>query len=489
LLFHSLTYALLLAATLLVCGLLKPTSRWLVLLAASGLFYAAWRIEYLGLMLLTITSCHWGALGIERLRNGANAQRAWIPLLAVISINLAVLFLFKYLGLFVQSWNQVSGAGWQVDLGFLLPVGISFYTFQAIGYVIDVYRGVVPAEKSLARTALFIAFFPQLVAGPIERAGHLLPALRGAIVFRWKNFRCGLWLILWGLFKKLVIADRLALLVDNVYSDPNTASGGLLLLATYAFAFQIYCDFSGYSDMAIGSARLFGIELMQNFRLPYLARGLRDFWARWHISLSTWFRDYLYIPLGGNRAGQFYWFRNILLVFILSGFWHGAAWTYAIWGAIHGLAIVIEIVLGQQVWGRYRPASELPRADTQSFAVWRSVRQGLHIALTFHIVLLGWVFFRAASLDEAWLILHRMLTWTGTLTAGWPSDFSRLELAVSLVALSWMFLIETLSDGRVERWLGRRPRFKPQTVVAITLLLLINFGIFTAAAQFVYFQF
>lgn len=494
-LFHSLTYALLLTVTLLLCALLKPTARWLVLLTASVLFYAAWRVEYLGLMFLTVTTCHVGALWIERLRvRAVTGRRAWLPLFSVVAINLTVLFLFKYFGLFVQSWNQLNGTHWSDDLGLLLPIGISFYTFQAIGYVIDVQRGIVPAEKSLARMALFIAFFPQLVAGPIERAANLLPALRGAIVFRWKNIRFGLWLILWGLFKKLVVADRLALLVDSVYADPNSASGGLLLLATYAFAFQIYCDFSGYSDIAIGSARLFGIELMQNFRLPYLACGLRDFWGRWHISLSTWFRDYLYIPLGGNRAGRVYWFRNILLVFILSGFWHGAAWTYAIWGAIHGLAIVLELVCLQQLSGGGKPPSGIQKAGLQtgnlrSNPAWPWLRHSLQVALTFHVVLLAWVFFRASSLNEALLILYRILTWTAVDNSAWPADFSRLEAAVSLVGLSWMFLVEGLSDGRVDRWLGVRPRYKPRGVVLLTLVLLVNFGIFTAAAQFVYFQF
>jgi D-alanyl-lipoteichoic acid acyltransferase DltB (MBOAT superfamily) len=487
LLFHSLSYALLLGATVLLCLLLKPSVRWLVLLAASLLFYAAWRIEYLGLMFITICTCHWGALWIEQSRQQQRPNRSGILLFGVIAINLSILFLFKYFGLFVQSWNRFTGAAWIDDLGFLLPVGISFYTFQAIGYLIDVYRGDLPAEKTLARTTLFVAFFPQLVAGPIERAGHLLPALRRTIVFRWKNVRRGLWLILWGLFKKLVIADRLALLVDDVYDDPSSASGGLLLMATYAFAFQIYCDFSGYSDIAIGSARLFGIELMQNFRLPYLASSLRDFWSRWHISLSTWFRDYVYIPLGGNRVSRLYWFRNIVIVFILSGFWHGAAWTYAFWGLIHGAAIVLEIVFSRIARGGFALGGIADAKHPIGLGHWFFA--GMRIVATFHIVLVAWIFFRASSMEDAVVVLQNIVSKSLFTTIQWPPAYSRFELAVSLLGIFWMFFVEVRTNGLVENWLGARPRFRARAVVLTTLLLLLNFGIFTAAAQFVYFQF
>lgn len=456
------------------------------MLASSAVFYAGWRVEYLGLMFVTILSCYLAAIGVERsrLRTDTRSVAKWIVGTSI-AINLAVLFLFKYFGLFVDSWNALSGNTWSFELGLLLPVGISFYTFQGIGYVIDVYRGVIPAERSLARMSLFISFFPQLVAGPIERGSHLLPALRRPIVFRWKSIRIGLWLILWGLFKKLVIADRLALGVNAVYAEPDAASGGLLLLATYAFAFQIYCDFSGYSDMAIGSARLFGIELMQNFRLPYLAGSLRDFWARWHISLSTWFRDYLYIPLGGNRAGRWYWFRNILIVFVLSGLWHGANWTYLIWGAIHGLAIIVEI----QLLNRFVGSKQVDGRRKQG-VLNRSPMRWLRCMLTFHVVLLAWVFFRASDLNDAVLILTRVMQWTaGAVGSELPMEFGRLELAVVAVGLSWMFIIEVLCDGRVERILGCRPRLKVHAIVIVTLMLLVNFGIFNAATQFVYFQF
>jgi D-alanyl-lipoteichoic acid acyltransferase DltB (MBOAT superfamily) len=359
----------------------------------------------------------------------------------------------------------------------LLPVGISFYTFQAIGYLIDVSRGTLRAETNPLRTTLFVSFFPQLVAGPIERAKNLMPALSGEIRFRWRNFRIGGWLILWGLFKKLVIADRLSMLVDAAYSTPDQHSAIFLLLATYAFAFQIYCDFSAYSDIAIGSAKLFGIDLMQNFRLPYFSASLREFWARWHISLSTWFRDYLYLPLGGSRCGWLAWSRNILVVFLVSGLWHGAAWTFVIWGLIHGAGLLFE--------------ASLARALSASGIENKLKHPSLHllrIALTFHIVLASWVFFRAESLTDATIILAKVPQ-IGNEALALPSVFNNLDLAVVSIALIWMLAIEAYCRGNMRLFFGIRKRWLRQTLVLSTLLLLLNFGLFSNPAQFVYFQF
>ncbi|MEL7338749.1 MAG: MBOAT family O-acyltransferase, partial [Planctomycetota bacterium] len=321
------------------------------LLGCSLAFYGYWDYRYLGLLLLCGVSTHAAALALQHVAKHALARAG--VLAAMLSLNLGILFLFKYWGLFsstVIAWGgDVPGT-----LQLLLPIGISFYTFQSIGYVVDVYRRKVVAEPSLPRTILFIAYFPQLIAGPIERAGRLLPRLRMPIRFRMQDLRRGAWLALWGLFKKIVIADRLGIYVDEVYDNPDAASAGMLWAATYAFAHQIYCDFSGYSDMAIGVSRMFGIDLMRNFRMPYLAIGFRDFWARWHISLSTWFRDYVYIPLGGNRCGSVRWIVNLLLVFTVSGLWHGARWTFVLWGLLHGVLVVGELMLG---WWMDRMAS------------------------------------------------------------------------------------------------------------------------------------
>ncbi|RMF37131.1 MAG: MBOAT family protein, partial [Planctomycetota bacterium] len=339
-LFHSLEYAALLLGCAILCTLLPRDRRWIVLLAASGIFYAAWRIEYYALLLLTAASCH---LAARRIADSADSATRWRWMFLAVGLNVGILFLFKYYGLFAGTAAAWTGWALPLDLGFLLPVGISFYTFQAIGYVADVYARRIEPERSLWRTVLFVSFFPQLVAGPIERAGRLLPALRRPVIVRWSNIRVGAWMFLWGLFKKVVIADRLALLVDAVFDDVSGQAPAMAVAAVIAFWFQIYCDFSGYTDMARGSARMFGIDLMQNFRVPYLATSLHDFWSRWHISLSTWFRDYVYIPLGGNRVPPVRWAVNILVVFAVSGLWHGANWTYLIWGVLHGAALIAEV--------------------------------------------------------------------------------------------------------------------------------------------------
>lgn len=470
-LFHSYAYSALLAATLLVCAFLPAKLRWLVLLGASAAFYIAWSPAYLLLLLVTTTSCHFAAKSIEKA--GDRRQQRFL-LVATIGLNLAILFLFKYYGLFATTGNALFGTRVPIDLGFLLPVGISFYTFQAIGYTADVYLGKVKAETSLPRTTLFVAFFPQLVAGPIERAKRLLPALKAPIHFRWRNIRLGSWLILWGLFKKVVIADRLSLLVDHAYGASEQVDGLLLVAATYAFAFQIYCDFSGYSDMAIGSAKLFGIDLMANFRTPYFSASLGEFWSRWHISLSTWFRDYVYIPLGGSRAGLIRWGINILLVFAVSGLWHGAQWTFVIWGLIHGFVLLIERCVASTALGR--------KID---FLAVRPVK----IFLTFHVVLFAWVFFRADSFAQATEIITSIATINEWQSWELPSVFSRYELAVACVGLSWMLLLEVFTAGNMNRVVGLRPRWISRAVIAATLLLILNFGIFNHPNQFVYFQF
>lgn len=471
-LFHSYAYSALLVATILLCLVVPARLRWTILLAASAAFYVAWNPAYLGLLLITSASCHFVALHIESLQQRSFARLAW--LLSVVTLNLAILFLFKYFGLFAASSNQLLGSSLPTELGLLLPVGISFYTFQAIGYTVDVYQRKVTAESNLFRSVLFISFFPQLVAGPIERAGRLLPNLRKPIFFRWRNIRLGSWLILWGLFKKVVIADRLSLLVDVAYDSPDAANGAMLLVATYAFAFQIYCDFSGYSDMAIGSARLFGIDLMANFRNPYFATSLRDFWSRWHISLSTWFRDYVYIPLGGSRVGKLHWAFNILAVFGVSGLWHGAQWTFVIWGLIHGAIVLIESLTLRTV--------NKDETTHWSIIVFKTL-------LTFHIVLFAWIFFRASSWQDSLAVVQKIAAVDQWTAFAWPAEFSRFETFVACVGLFWMLGVEAVFRGNVKRVVGIRPRLVARLLVVGTVLLVLNFGIFNHPNQFVYFQF
>lgn len=376
--------------------------RWALLLVASYWFYMAWRAEY-ALLLVASTVVDWTAShGIAR-SSDQRVRRRW--LWASILTNLGILFSFKYFNFINDSLRALSGSmgvAWPVpDLDVLLPMGISFYTFQTMSYTIDVYRGHLPAAAHPGKFALYVTFFPQLVAGPIERAPSLL---RQFFVYHpWDLVRVsrGLKQMLWGFFKKLVIADRSAVIVDHVYNDPGAHDAATLLLATLLFALRIYGDFSGYSDIAIGAARVLGFDLMENFRTPYLSRSIREFWSRWHISLSTWFRDYLYIPLGGNRGTRPRWYANLFIVFLVSGLWHGASWTFVLWGALHGLYLVVALVLAP-LWDRFHRGTGIPREA--GFVV------GVQRLTTFALVLLAWVLFRANSLADAMLILERLFT-------------------------------------------------------------------------------
>lgn len=332
----------------LVCMIyfLIPGNKWrnLFLLLASYYFYMSWNPTY-AVLIFTSTLVTWGC-GLLVERNAGNYRRQKVFLVVNLLINLGILFVFKYYNFINESIFHLFslwGIRWEVpNLGVLLPVGISFYTFQAIGYSIDVYRGDLKAERNLFVYALFVSFFPQLVAGPIERAKNLLPQFRQKHHFDEANVIRGMKLMLWGYFMKLCVADRLALYVDAVYNNIPQHNGTSLLIASVFFAFQIYCDFGGYSLIAIGAARVMGFSLMENFRRPYFAQSIKEFWGRWHISLSTWFKDYVYIPLGGNRVGRFRHALNLFVTFLVSGIWHGANWTFVLWGGFHGGAQVME---------------------------------------------------------------------------------------------------------------------------------------------------
>ncbi|MGV3483595.1 MAG: MBOAT family O-acyltransferase [Planctomycetaceae bacterium] len=464
-LFHSWPFIFLLLATLAGCVVIAPSRRWYLLLVSSLVFYGWWRVDYLSLMLLTATSCYLAGLAIESTRVAWKRRTA---MTAVVAVNIAVLTLFKYWGLLAELINTLTATGLRPELGWLLPVGISFYTFQSIGYTVDVYRGKVKAERNAARFLLFVSFFPQLVAGPIERASRLLPALRAPIHFTAVGFRFGLWMMLWGFFKKLVIADRAAIFADHGFDRPDGCGGLTLIFATYAFAIQIYCDFSAYSDIASGTARLFGIPLMRNFDRPYSAISLREFWARWHISLSTWFRDYVYLPLGGNRHGTTRRSLNLLIVFALSGLWHGPSWTFLWWGIMHACGRLAE-------------------------HLWHPLPKSLRWVITFHFVVLGWVLFRSPSIDHAWQILTTVLQQPFSLEGFRPPDSSGLELPVLGLAMGWLWLIEQPLRRElhwsVRSWMGGRARRWALPAVLITGFLLLNFGLFSERSRFIYFQF
>ncbi len=401
--------------------LLPQRARTPWLLLASYVFYGYWKPAYL--VLIAISTLVDYVCG-RRIHASSDPKIRKRLLIVSLVVNLGILFFFKYL-LFVATsalWLaglagfEYSGQLWDV----VLPVGISFYTFQSMGYTIDVYREKIPAERSLLQFALYVSFFPQLVAGPIERAGHLLPELRRTHRFSDARAVEGLRLVLWGFIKKVVIADRLALYVNMVYGQPEAYSAEAVLIATAFFAVQIYCDFSGYTDIARGVARLLGVRLMRNFNRPYIATSIRDFWHRWHISLSTWFRDYVYIPLGGSRHGLRRTCYALAITFLLSGLWHGANWTFVVWGAIHGGFAVLEFL------GSRREALR---------AVVARVPMALRRVLVVGVVCFAWVFFRAESLESAGAILGRLDRWYGLGGAVEPTTWGQLLYMTGLVMM------------------------------------------------------
>lgn len=377
------------------------------------------------------------------------------------------------------------------SLKVLLPVGISFYTFQTLSYSIEVYRGKITAEHNLSHFALYVAFFPQLVAGPIERADRLLPQIGREYDYDHVRTMEGLKQVIWGFFKKVVIADRLALLVNHVYADPGEQSAPALLLATYFFAFQIYCDFSGYSDIAIGTARIMGIDLMRNFNRPYHSKSIHEFWSRWHISLSTWFRDYLYIPLGGNRVARSRLYANVMIVFVVSGLWHGANWTFVVWGMLHGF----YILAGQ--WTVRLRETVCRAVGLTRFA---GVHKTLQMLITFHLVLLSWIFFRAQSIGGALDIIRRILRFedageflaviTTQGKAAFVLGMGRYELTIAVISIVVMELVHLFERQRerVPAKTAETPLWRRYVVSYVLILIILVFGEFSSN-EFIYFQF
>ncbi|MFY8216826.1 MAG: MBOAT family O-acyltransferase [Chthoniobacterales bacterium] len=477
-LFNSIEFAIFLP---LVVGLyfwLKPAFRWMLLLAASLYFYMCFVPEYALILLTTITVDYFAARKIET-ASGV-ARKAWLAL--SLTTNFGFLIFFKYAGFITNNVDALAKAiGWNYPVGIievLLPIGISFHVFQSVSYTIEVYRGTLRAERHFGYLALFVLYFPQLVAGPIERAQNLLHQLHETHHFEYNRAASGLRLVLLGLFKKVVIADHISHLVNTVYQSPGDFTGPQVLLATYCFAIQIYCDFSGYTDIARGVARIMGVELMKNFDGPYLARSISEFWRRWHISLSTWFRDYLFIPLGGSRVAASRVALNLFIVFLVSGLWHGAAWTFVFWGALHGFYVVFSQVTAslraQAV--RISGLARLPR-----------FHHALQIFITFHLVCLSWVFFRAENFPSALNLLRQLPEgWSGDLTRG--IGFGGVELiALAAVVVVWLTL-RLLRKGREGcEYLGALPvgvRWAAYLILGMAIVLL---G--AEPANFVYFQF
>ncbi len=438
--FNSLEFLIFLPIVIILHYILPTRFRWIALLAASYYFYMYWDAKLILLILFTTAVSYVTAILVSKTDKKALKK---LYLIIALFASLGVLVFFKYYNFLSGSVEDIirlfGRRPKDLSLDLILPVGISFYTFQTLSYVIDVYRGKIAPERHFGYYALFVSFFPQLVAGPIERPENLLPQLKAPHKISRANMTEGLGIMLVGFFKKLVVADIAAVYVNAVYNDVANATGLGVLVATVLFAIQIYCDFSGYTDIAIGCARIMDIRLMQNFNRPYISRSIKEFWSRWHISLSTWFRDYLYIPLGGNRRGKTRRYINVMIVFLVSGLWHGAAWTFVIWGMLHGLYQVIGGVT-QKLRERIYTKMHIDMKSS-----WFGFLQQ---CFTFVLVCFAWIFFRANSISDLGIIMKKLFTdWGGLAYA--RDTFSAMGLGVTMaIALAVAVWILTRFDRR-----------------------------------------
>ena len=478
-LFNSLQFLIFFPLVTLGFFLLAPRWRWSWLLVASCYFYMCFKPVYILILALTIGVDYIAGLTIERAQGRARRLALGASLLA----NIGVLVFFKYYGFLAANWTPLAdwlGLPALPALNIILPIGLSFHTFQSLAYTIEVYRGTQRAERHLGILATYVMFYPQLVAGPIERPQNLLGQLHQVQTFDMDRVADGLRLMLWGFFKKLVVADRCAAIVNQSYAHPELANGLILLFGTYMFAFQIYCDFSGYSDIARGAARVMGVELMVNFKRPYFSKSISEFWQRWHISLSTWFRDYLYIPLGGNRVGKIRWQWNLFVVFLVSGLWHGANWTFLIWGALHGAYMVVSI------WTRRLRETLVRWSGLNRLPV---LHRLIQMAITFHLVLLAWVFFRAKSLADALLILKKIFMFSAYRIDLAVFDLPRVELLLAPLAVVFLLAVHAV-DNRIplRDHLARLPQPVRWAIAYAAILSVILFGKYQQMA-FIYFQF
>lgn len=449
----------------------NTTIRKLILLVASYFFYGYWDYRFTALILFsTIVDYVIGrALGQSAENSIDETQRKWLLTLSV-CVNLGLLGFFKYFNFFIDSANVIlSGAGWNIsNLNIILPVGISFYTFQTMSYTIDIYRRKLKPADSFLDFATFVAFFPQLVAGPIVRAIDFMPQLERGVVLDKDEIFAGIQIFIRGLFIKLVIADNLSIIVDQVYAAPSIYSSLTVWLAAVAYSFQILCDFSGYSEMAIGLGRMMGLTLPQNFNLPYTSISITEFWRRWHMSLSSWLRDYLYIPLGGNRKGVRRTYINLMLTMLLGGLWHGASWNFVIWGFLHGLYLAVERLLN---WVNF----------TESGKDWRSPITWMRALAIFVIVTLTWVFFRSPSFDTTLLVFNKLL-FLDSFGVRWLYQPATLIVPIAL-----------FGGFIVRRFRLNYPILNMTQAYAPALLLIQLAAVFflapTNASPFIYFQF
>jgi alginate O-acetyltransferase complex protein AlgI len=476
--FNSIDFAIFLPLVFLLYWFVvnkKIKFQNILLLISSYFFYACWDWRFLFLLLFSTLLDYYTGIKMSVAKT-KTIKKFWFWL--SISINLGFLAVFKYYNFFTESFvDVISNFGFQVNswtIKVILPVGISFYTFHGLSYVIDIYKDRIKAEKNFVDYSVFVSFFPLLVAGPIERATHLLPQIQKKRVFDYTKAVDGLRQILWGLFKKVIIADQCAIVANQIFNNSSDYSGSTLLLGAVFFTFQIYGDFSGYSDIAIGTARLFGIDLLRNFAFPYFSRDIAEFWRRWHISLSSWFKDYLYIPLGGSKGGTWMKIRNTFIIFLVSGFWHGANWTFVIWGFLNALYIMPSIIFNNN------------RNNMNCIAqgkLFPTVKELFAMGTTFSLTVFAWIFFRAENVSHAFDIISVI---GSTSLFSMPSIFPKMILLLLLIFMSL-------------EWLGREEQFAiaklgtkwPRTIKWGFYFILI-FAIFYFAGeeqQFIYFQF
>ena len=474
-LFNTFEFVLFFPAVTALYFLLPHKFRAFLLLAASCFFYAFFKWEYILILVFTIIIDYYAGIWIG---NSSGKKKKWALAISLIA-NIGVLGLFKYYYFILENFNAVI---WKVGIhdhydaywSIVLPIGLSFHTFQAMSYTIEVYKGNQKVERNFIIYALYVMFYPQLVAGPIERPQNVLWQFHEKHYFNFQKAKSGLRLMLWGMFKKMVIADNISVIVDKIYGDVHHFQGFPLILATCLYAIQIYTDFSGYSDIALGSARVMGFDLMKNFDRPYVSRSISEFWRRWHISLSTWFRDYLYIPLGGNRAGDFRKYFNLFIVFMASGLWHGTSWNFVIWGALHGVYLIFgqiteklqNKIFGKSFFGRF-----------------------IHWFITICLVLFAWIFFRSVNFEDTKYIISHLFSNSS-------HSFSELIkligvqqlwlLGVAILILELVQYIESKNNMGV--WLSAKPKWLEWSAYYLILFIILIFGYYDEV-QFIYFQF
>lgn len=487
-LFNSLEFLIFYPIITILYFILPFKARWVLLLAGSFYFYMAWRPEYIILMLISISTVYFTGLKMGTEENKTKRKRY---LYLSLFINLGILIVFKYFNFLNSSlkmlFNGLSLPYNVPELNVLLPMGISFYTFQALSYSIDVYRGTIKPEKHFGIFALYISFFPQLVAGPIERADRLLPQFYEKKKFDYDRVTSGLKIMTWGFFKKVVVADRLGVAVSTIYNNPEKHNSIQFIIATIFFAFQIFYDFSGYSDIAIGSAKVMGFDLMKNFERPYFSKSIGEFWRRWHISLSSWLKDYVYIPLGGNRVSRARNYLNLFVTFLVSGLWHGANWTYVVWGVIHG----VFVVAGRLMEPVKKKLVHITKIDKLPF-----VHKCIQVAFTFSMVTFAWIFFRANTISDALYIVSHLFTDIGKATdlkyvvnSISAMSLTKFQLIVCITGLITIEAVHVFQRKRdVLEWLSGKPAIVRWGIYSV--LVTVTFWLaFSETKQFIYFQF